>query len=299
MSTDSEYIRTFQNYLTHEKRFSEHTVSAYLGDIGQFQEFLFRQADLPQLSTVQFHHVRQWVVELMTQGMEARTVNRKLSSLRTLYNFFKRKGWVEVNPTTKVVGPKVGKRLPQYLKEEEINALFEKMVFPDDWLGRRDKLVLSMLYECGLRRSELLELKTEDIDIGRRQVKVMGKGAKERIIPIGHTLLGLIQEYLDFRDSNSFEEISDYLILTEKGARAYPKLIYNIVVKYLSQVTPLEKRSPHILRHTFATHLTDRGAEIKAIKDLLGHASLAATQVYTHNNIEKLKKAYKNAHPRS
>lgn len=300
MSASLDYILSYQNYLNHEKRYSEHTVIAYIRDIYQFFDFLLEQGfqDETSVQGVTFRHVRQWVVHLMTQGLTSKSVNRKLSSIRTFYNFLKKKGVVSGNPTAKVVGPKQGKRLPQYLKENEAENLLQKIQFPEGWTGLRDLLILTLLYECGLRRSELIALQVDNIDFIKSVIKVMGKGAKERVIPIHRNTVHLIQLYMKGLEENDVV-LDEILLVTDKGLQMYPKYVYNKVRSYLGQVTTLEKRSPHILRHTFATHLTDRGAEIKAVKDLLGHASLAATQVYTHNNIEKLKRAYKGAHPRS
>lgn len=299
MSASLDITGSFKNYLQHERRFSEHTITAYTRDINQFQTFLDETiGQETDFLEVTYRQVRQWVVALMTKGLKAKSVNRKLSSLRTFYHFLKKQGRISVNPTARVVGPKSGKRLPQYLKEDEMQRLLEELQFPEGFQGLRDRLILAILYECGLRRSELIGLDTSNVNLSRGLIKVMGKGSKERVLPISRGLCELIKEYLDFR-GQEFPSDHDALLVSDKGERLYPKLVYNKVVRYLSSVTSLEKRSPHILRHTFATHLTGRGAEIKAVKDLLGHASLAATQIYTHNDIEKLKKAYKGAHPRS
>lgn len=297
MSTGQSFIRSFLNLLRHEKRYSEHTITAYHRDITQFIEFL----DLPQeqeLVGVSFIQVRQWIVHLMSNEISAKTVNRKLSSLRTFYQFLKKKNLIHVNPTSKIQGPKAGKRLPAYLKEQEIDKMFLTLQFPEGWTGSRDRLILELLYECGLRRSELIGLELKNVNFTSGLIKVLGKGNKERLLPISKQLVTSIKEYIDQRE-NEVESKCSFLIVTDRGEKTYPKFIYNKVVHYLSQITTLEKRSPHVLRHTFATHLTTRGAEINAVKDLLGHESLAATQVYTHNDIEKLKKAYKGAHPRS
>ena len=302
MSVSHSIISSFHNYLKHEKRYSNHTIKAYLADLGQLQEFLDTQDD-EDLTLVNVNHqiLRHWVVSVMSSGSTARTVNRKISALRTYYNFLKKSGIIKVNPTNRLIGPKTSRRLPVYLKESEINDLFSNIEFSDDWIGQRDLLCLLLLYQCGLRRSELINIQVKDVDLSKGLIKVLGKGAKERLIPISSRLVDQIKLYVDLREQSESLAVkgSSWLFVTDKGKKVYPKFIYNRVVYYLSQVSALEKLSPHILRHTFATHLTDHGAEIMAVKDLLGHASLAATQVYTHNSVEKLKKAYKNAHPRS
>jgi integrase/recombinase XerC len=301
MVVSDRSIDSFINYLQHEKRFSEHTVLAYRTDISQFYNFLRDQNDdTIDLIDVSYQDVRAWVVELMLGALNARTVNRKISTLRSFYNFLKRKAVVSVNPTAKIRAPKIGKRLPNYLKETEIDNLFTEIEFSDDWEGKRNLLIMRLLYECGLRRAELINLKLNDIDLEEGLIKVMGKGSKERLLPISKDLSSSLSYFINLEREVGIEPVEgNYLFLTSKGQQLYPKLVYNTVVKYLSQVTTLEQKSPHVLRHSFATHLTNAGAEIKAIKDLLGHSSLAATQVYTHNSIEKLKKSYKGAHPRA
>ena len=300
MVVSERSVVSFINYLRHEKRFSEHTVLAYQSDIRQFSKFIEHADDHSEvLMQVTYQDIRAWIVELMMSGISARTVNRKISTLRSFYNFLKRKGLISNNPTSRITAPRTGKRLPNYLKEKEVDDLFTTVVFEDNLEGQRDLLILRLLYECGLRRAELINLKRDDIGLEKKMVKVMGKGSKERLIPISGELAINIAAFLNMKDEAGTGIESPYLFVTGKGQPLYPKFVYNLVVKYLGQVTTLDKKSPHVLRHSFATHLTNGGAEIKAVKDLLGHESLAATQVYTHNSIEKLKKAYKGAHPKA
>lgn len=292
-------ITVFLKYLELEKRFSAHTTKAYQSDLVQFFAYLEETYSLTSILEVRHFHIRAWVVELMQNKITPRSINRKLSTLKTYFKFLKRRKEIQENPMLKVIAPKVGKRLPVVVKEIELENLFEKINFGEGYAAVRDEMVMEMLYSTGMRRSELINLSPNDLDFFNNQVKVLGKGNKERLIPFARTLADRLKNYLDIRNDEFSIGSTEPLFLTEKGKKMYPKLVYNLVKKYLSQITTVEQRSPHVLRHSFATHLSNNGADLNAIKELLGHSSLAATQVYTHNSIEKLKKVYQQAHPKA
>lgn len=294
-----ESITSFVQYLTYEKHFSPHTVNAYQNDLSQFSLYLHQQYEIDHPRLVNHQMVRSWLVELMGQKVGARSINRKLSSLKSFYRFLMKEKLVNTSPLVKVQPPKVSKRLPVFVEEQNMARLFdhEHIEFGDDYSGKRNRLLIMLFYSTGIRLSELIGLKENDIDFQRETIKVLGKRNKERIIPVTIELKNELAEFKAVKRGEGIE--CDYLFTTESGAKMYPKLVYNVVKKYLSLVTSIEKRSPHVLRHTFATHLLNKGADLNAIKELLGHANLAATQVYTHNSIERLKHIYKNKHPRA
>lgn len=292
-------ITVFLKYLELEKRFSTHTITAYQSDLLQFFAYLEEIYSLTSILEVRHFHIRAWVVELMQNKITPRSINRKLSTLKTYFKFLKRRKEIKENPMLKVIAPKVGKRLPVVVKEIELENLFEKINFGEGYAAVRDEMVMEMLYNTGMRRSELINLTPNNLDFYNHQVKVLGKGNKERLIPFAHQLADRLKNYLVIRSDEFNLGVTEPLFLTEKGKKMYPKLVYNLVKKYLSQITTVEQRSPHVLRHSFATHLSNNGADLNAIKELLGHSSLAATQVYTHNSIEKLKKVYQQAHPKA
>jgi len=292
-------ITVFLKYLKLEKRFSSHTITAYQSDLLQLFAYLEETYDLTSILEVRHFHVRAWVVELMQNKVTPRSINRKLSTLKTFFKFLKRRKEIQENPMLKVIAPKVGKKLPVIVKEIELKNLFEKINFGEGYPAVRDEMVMEMLYSTGMRRSELINLTPNDLDFFNDQVKVLGKGNKERLIPFARPLANRLKNYLEIRHDEFALDATDSLFLTEKGKIMYPKLVYNLVKKYLSQITTVEQRSPHVLRHSFATHLSNNGADLNAIKELLGHSSLAATQVYTHNSIEKLKKVYQQAPPKA
>lgn len=289
--------RSFFNYLQYEKRFSPHTLTAYRSDLEQFTAFIAAEFSLRQPVHISHHHIRAWVVHLLGDDVAASSVRRKLSVLKTWFRFLLRQGVVEVNPMQKVQIPKTGKRLPVYVPEKSMHRLLDDMTWPEGFAGRRDQLIIALLYHTGMRRAELLGLQVTDIDLSEGRLRIMGKGQKERLVPFGKNLHQQLQAYLSAR-AQVAEAGCTTLIITDKGTPAYPRYIYGVVKKYLSQVTTIEKKSPHVLRHSFATHLSDRGADLNAVKELLGHANLAATQIYTHNSIEKLKRVYQQAHPK-
>ncbi len=290
---------TFFNYLEYEKRYSKHTLKSYTNDINQLRSYLIEVYELVEWSAVKHFHIRSWMVQLVEKGVGHRSVTRKVSCLRSLFVFLKKQSLIDINPMLKVNAPKFGKYLPDTVPSDKLERLFDNIVL-DDFADYRNRLIIELFYSTGIRRSELIGIRNADIDRSNRSIKVLGKGNKERRIPLSVDLIKKIDYWQDQRDQH-FEEENyerELLFVTDKGKALYPKWVYNMVKQYLSTVTTQEKVSPHVLRHSFATHLMDGGAELNAVKDLLGHANLAATQVYTHNSIEKLKNIYKSAHPK-
>ncbi|MGZ3752714.1 MAG: tyrosine-type recombinase/integrase [Mucilaginibacter sp.] len=294
------FLERFIQYIQYEKRYSPHTVSAYQSDLEQFFRFLNHpEQTVSHPSEITYQHIRGWMVNLM-EDMTARSVNRKLATLRKYFKFLMREGVITNNPASKVLSPKTIKHLPTVVEEEKLNAMLNSgEVFTDDFAGLRDKLVIETLFGTGIRLAELVGLKEGDINFYDGTMKVLGKRNKERIIPINHELRTLLQRYLALKKSENFNNNSLTLLVTNKGTEAYPKFVYLIVQRYLSTISTQDKKSPHVLRHTFATSLLNRGADLNAIKELLGHANLSATQVYTHNSVERLKSIYKQAHPKA
>jgi integrase/recombinase XerC len=294
-------IQPFLDYLRFQKRYSQHTIISYQNDLSSFFDFVFGQFGEMQLNEISVSFVRSWLADLKEKGMESRSINRKISSLKSFYKFQLKEGVVVISPMTSVISPKNKKRLPQYVDEKGTEVLFRHVEFENGWNGRTDNLIMQLFYNTGMRQAELVGLKEVQVDKSYGQIKVLGKGNKERVIPISRELVSLVTQYIQDkrRDFEKFD--SEYVLVNEKGRKLYPKYVYNTVKKYLSfkDVTTISKKSPHILRHTFATHLMNNGADINAVKELLGHSSLAATQVYTHNTIEKLKDIYKKAHPKA
>lgn len=286
---------SFIQYLQFEKRFSHHTVTAYSGDLDQFYLFLEQTYQLKDISEVNHMLIRSWIVQMMEQKISPRSINRKITTLKTFYKFLLRQGLVTENPMLKIQAPKTSKRLPVFVEKEKMDQLLDHISFEDDEEGRRNKLIIELFYATGMRLSELINLKLKDIDFHASQLKVLGKRNKERIIPFGNELKNKIRSYQELRNTGN----NEYLLLTVSGKKMYEKLVYNIVKQYLSLVTTIDKKSPHVLRHTFATHMLNNGADLNAIKELLGHANLSATQVYTHNTVEKLKNIHKQAHPKA
>lgn len=292
------FIERFIRYLQFEKRFSPNTVIAYQKDLYQFSEFIASsESDLLEISHQQ---VRSWIVSFMDQGMEPKSINRKISSLRSFYKFLQREGLINNSPMIHVKAPKIPKRLPVVITEQKMDTLLDaEDVFSDDFEGIRNRLILELLYGTGMRLAELVNLSDDDVNIYESQIKVLGKRNKERIIPISKVLTKLIVDYQVQKNKQRFSSKALSLIVTKEGKAAYPKFIYRIVHSILSLISTQDKKSPHILRHSFATTLLNRGADLNAIKELLGHSSLAATQIYTHNSVEKLKAVYKQAHPKA
>jgi integrase/recombinase XerC len=290
-------IDDFLIYLQAEKRYAVHTLKAYKNDLNQFHAFC-QDSDQEGMD-LHFKTIRSWVVQLMEKGYTSRTVHRKLTSLSSYCKYLIKEGHLESNPMDKVLKPKLNIRIPAFVEEARMDHLLDDYDFGEDFSGVRNRLVLDLLYQTGMRRSELIGLRIGSINREERSLKVKGKRDKERIIPIHGDLVEAVEKYLYMRNEVASTRSGDHLILTQKGGPAYDKLIYRIVEKYLSMVTTLDKKSPHVLRHTFATHMLNRGADLNAIKELLGHANLSATQVYTHNTYKKLKSIYNQAHPRA
>lgn len=291
----------FIHYLRYEKRYSSHTVLAYRNDLEQLFGFLQITYDINDIKELTPQMLRTWMVDQADKKQSNRTINRKLSAFKAFFRFLKKEGLIEENPLSKVQSPKAPKRLPSFVKEDKMELLFNENLFTDDFRGLRDSMVMELLYASGIRVSELTGLRESDVDFQRMALKVLGKRNKERYIPFGLHFKKKLEEYLTVKHNEFLivDKNEGYLIVTDKGYRTYQKMIYRIVNKYLSFVTTQDKKSPHVLRHTFATHLLNHGADLNAIKEILGHASLSATQVYTHNSIEKLKKIYKLAHPKA
>jgi integrase/recombinase XerC len=293
-----DWIDWFLDYIMYEKRGSSHTSIAYKTDLYQYVAFLVSRQK--ELKNATYQDVRSWIVEEMKQGKSARTVNRKISTLKTFYKFLLRNEYITENPIDKVILPKSKKTLPVYISESNMEDLFDKVEFPDTFGGIRDKMVIELFYATGMRLSELANIKKKDIDFYCQTIKVLGKRKKERIIPFSKKLDSILQEYISSYE-NEFGRLEQesFLFVTDKGKHIYVKLIYRIVRKYLDMVSTAKKRSPHVIRHTFATHLLNHGADLTAIKEILGHSSIATTQIYTHVSVEKIKKTYKQAHPRA
>lgn len=290
-------VESFIKYLQFEKRFSAHTITAYSNDLQQLSQFLIETFEIVKIEEAQHPHLRSWVVHLMDSGLSARSVNRKIVSIKSFFKFLQKREKVETNPAVRIKSLRVPKDLPNFVKEGEMDNLLDHFTFSDDFSGQRDKLMLELLYATGMRLSELIGLTDKSINPYEKTIKVLGKRNKERIIPLHAEVVNQIDGYKRLRSME--ESVSGRLLITDSGKDLYPQFVYNTVKKYLSQVTTLSKTSPHVLRHTFATHLLNKGADLNAVKDLLGHASLASTQVYTHNSIEKLKAVFDQAHPKA
>lgn len=291
-------IQSFLNYLNFQKRYSPHTIISYQNDLTGFFTFLEEQFNTTNLSEINASFVRSWLASLKEGKMESKSINRKISALKSFFKYQLNQGNLIKSPMVTIISPKVKKRLPQFVEEKDINTLFNYVEFPDSWEGKTHRLVLQLFYNTGMRQAELVNLKESQIDKSNQAIKVLGKGNKERVIPVGKDLMDLVQDYLKSKKTELEAPNEEFLLVNLKGKKLYPKLVYNIVKQYLTSVTTIDKKSPHVLRHTFATHLMNNGADLNAVKELLGHSSLAATQIYTHNTIEKLKDVYKKAHPK-
>ncbi len=292
------YTESFFDHLAKERRLSPNTLTAYSNDMEQFIQYCVNIHCLTSVSEVRHLHVRAWVVVQMESGQQARSINRRLSCLKTYFKFLLKRQLIDKNPMLKVIGPRTGKRLPVVVREPEMNMLFEKVTFPDGYKGLLHRIVLEILYATGIRRSELTQLSIPDIDFSRSVIRIKGKGNKMRLAPIAGYLTDLLQQFIAARQEAFPSSPTPALLLSLKGIPLRPESVYTIVKKYLSLVSNAEQLSPHVLRHSFATHLSDHGADLNAIRELLGHSNLSATQIYMHNSIEKLKKVYDQAHPK-
>ena len=290
-------IEKFLNYLTNERHYSQHTIKSYHNDLVQF--FYILNITPNSVNQIQIKSIRSWIIYLKNKNNSTRTINRKISALKTFFNFCKRENYILLNPILKIKTMKEPKRLPVILSESSLQDLFSiKAIFDNTFKGHRDRLILELFYQTGIRLTELIGIKVSDYDNVKKELRILGKRNKERIIPLTHKLSDLLNHYLKLRSKITDDIKSPFLFITNTGKKSYPKMIYRIVNHYLSIVSSVDKRSPHILRHAFATHLLSRGADLNAIKDLLGHSTLLSTQVYTQVSGEKIKKAYKKAHPR-
>lgn len=293
-------VDDFLHHIRFEKRLSHHTLTAYSKDLQQFSHFLTDQFELETPLTADFRQVRAWIVSLVEAEMDRTSVNRKIATLRSFFGYQLRRKTIQADPMLKIQALKTSKKLPHFVEEKPMETLLDEIEFPLDFASQRDKLVLELLYGTGIRLSELIGLKVADINRYERTITVLGKRNKHRVVPMPPSLAELVETYIRLKTETFGNEAdSVYLIVSDKGIQAYPVLIQRIVQRNLTLVTTLEKKSPHVLRHTFATHLLNRGADLNAIKDLLGHSSLAATQVYTHTSLEQLRKTYEQAHPKS
>ena len=287
------YLEEFFSYIKSEKRFSDHTIISYTTDLNQFSKFLKDEYDIIDQSKASFKIIRNWVSILVESGLKSNSVNRKISTLKTFYKFLCMYNYSSSNPTLKLLSPKSSKRLPVFVEKENMNNLFDSNFFDNSFCGRRDKLIIELFYFTGIRLSELINIKISDLDFVNSQIKVLGKRNKERLIPITYNVLNALSDF-----KNMFN-LKNFLFSDENGKKLYSKKVYRIVNKYLAKISSIQKRSPHVLRHTFATQMLNNGADINAIKEILGHANLSATQIYTHNSIKKLKNVHKQAHPKA
>lgn len=296
----SDHIQPFLDYLKFEKRYSPHTLSSYEHDIRTFFEYLTQSFGDTGLTEINSGFVRSWLAHMKEEKNTAKTINRKLSSLRSFFKYHLKRGAITQMPTVNVTAPKISRRLPVFVKETETRQLIETLnTAAEDWKGLNARMLINLFYSTGMRLSELIGLKERQVDASRSQIRVLGKGNKERIIPVSADIIKMIQDYQGYKKRDIAYPEPDVLLVTEKGRKIYPKYAWTLVNHYLGTVSSLDKKSPHVLRHTFATHLMNNGADLNAVKELLGHSSLAATQVYTHNTIEKLKDVYKKAHPKA
>ncbi len=292
-------LKAFSEYLLLEKKYSKHTVLAYIRDAEVFQEFLNNHHSSVDIAQVGYSEIRQWIVELVNSGISNRTINRKVSSLNSYFKFLLKTQQIDVNPLKQHKALKVGKKVHLPFSEQELKTVLENSIDVNDYESARNYLIIELFYATGIRRIELVNIKLSDIDFGNKQLKVLGKRNKERIIPLIDSLFKPIKAYIEYRRQLPVIENKEMLFLTKKGLKIYEKLVYRIINKYFSMASSKAKCSPHVLRHSFATHLLNQGADLNAVKELLGHTSLAATQVYTHNSISELKKVYAKSHPRN
>jgi integrase/recombinase XerC len=292
-------LQQFLDYLKFQKRYSQHTIISYQNDLTSFFDFIAKSFGELPLQEVKPTVVRSWLAFLKEEGMQSKSINRKISSLKSFFKYLLRQEVIAVSPMGTVISPKVNKRLPQFVEKKDVETLFNYVEFPDTWQGKTDKLILQLFYNTGIRQAELVNLKESQLDASKKVIKVLGKGNKERVLPLSAGLINQLANYVAQKKVEYDGADNVYVFVNAKGKKLYPKYVYNTVKTYLSRVTTINKKSPHVLRHTFATHLMNNGADLNAVKELLGHSSLAATQIYTHNTIEKLKDIHKKAHPKA
>ena len=294
-------IEQFFKYLQHEKRYSIHTCRAYKNDLNQFLdhvEIINKDRDITKLKNPD-KVIRSWIVQMMENNISANTINRKLSTLKSYFRFLRRQGAIDYDPLAKIFTLKTEGRLPSFVNEKQMSYLENMDLFSDDFFGIRDRLIIEILYQTGVRVSELVNLRDDNVNFTKKQLHIHGKRDKERIVPLNDQLIDSIKNYTALRKQHFHNSVEGSLLVTNKGKKLYPKAVFRIVKSYLSIVTTMKQKSPHVLRHTFATHMLNDGADLNAIKELLGHSNLSATQIYTHSTFEKLKKIYKQAHPRN
>ena len=298
ISEQYPYTQQFIQYLQFERRYSQHTIISYQNDLEQFCSYLISFYDAPPVEAVKPAMVRSWLAAMKAEENVAnKTLNRKISTLKSFFKYLMKNGVLQQTPMTTIISPKVGKRLPVFVEENDFKNNFSKLEFTDDHAGKTERMALLLFYNTGIRLSELINLKESGIDWSYSHIKVLGKGNKERIIPVSKELLQELKTYIVTKPPCKEEET--YVLVNAKGKHLQARAVYTFINKHLAQITTISQKSPHILRHTFATHLMNNGADLNAVKELLGHSSLAATQVYTHNTIEKLKEVYKQAHPKA
>lgn len=289
----------FISYLEFEKKYAIHTITAYKNDLESFLKFASEEYEYSEIKTVNYSIIRSWIISLVEMGISNRSINRKISSLKTYYKFLLKTKQIEVSPLTKHKALKTAKKLQVPFSEKEIDVVLNLLAQEKGFDGIRNKLIVELFYSTGIRRAELVNLKFNDVSIAQKTIKVLGKRNKERIIPLIPSVIKTIHEYISYRQELEIIKDESYFFLSKKGVKIYETLVYRVINNYFSKASEKVKKSPHILRHSFATHLLNQGANLNAVKELLGHSSLAATQVYTHNSIAELKKVYSKAHPRS
>jgi len=300
MSLPETYpIQEFLDYLQFQKRFSEHTIISYRTDLRAFFDYVATEYNIVAIQEVTPPIIRSWLSKLKSEKAASKTINRKISTLKSFFKYHLRLGHILMNPVSGISSLKVSRRLPVFIEEKDMEVLFRDRGFTTNWSERVAQLILLLLYQTGIRLSELINLEENQVDKSSSVIKVLGKGNKERLIPVSNQLLSAIDDYLVEKRKLFTGTSNRYLLVNKKGNQLYPRYVYNVVKENLSKVSTVQRKSPHVMRHSFATHLTNHGAQINAIKDLLGHSSLAATQIYTHNSIEKLKEVHKQAHPKS
>lgn len=292
-------LKSFTDYLLLEKNYSVHTITSYKKDLESFEAFILNEYQTTSIDQVNYQQIRNWIVSLVDSGISNRSINRKISSLNSYYKFLLKINVVETNPLTKHKALKTNKKVQIPFSEQEMNTVLDELTLETDFEGLRNKLIVELFYATGIRRIELIQIKLSDIDLHNKTLKVLGKRNKERYIPLISSVIDSLNLYIIERNTLTSLKDKEYLFLTKKGVKIYETLVYRIINDYFSKASSKVKRSPHILRHSFATHLLNQGANLNAVKELLGHSSLAATQVYTHNSISELKKVYSNTHPRS